>query len=115
MLAVIIEADPDGAASTASLEVLAIAQALQEPVALVAGPDVERITAELASFALTEIVAFEAPQLHQGNSPALVSALTSWIRDAQPDLVLAPHSYAARDYLPRLAARLDQPLVTDCL
>jgi electron transfer flavoprotein alpha subunit len=69
---------------------------------------------DLAAFDLDEIVALEHADLQPGASLALVAALAAWAGDAKPDLLLAPHSYTARDYMPRLASRLQRPLVTDC-
>jgi electron transfer flavoprotein alpha subunit len=115
MVAVVIEADAQGGVSTPSIEVVGVAQELGASVtAVVCGPAVGSLLRELASFDLTEIVALEHAQLEPGATLALVSALTSWTRDAEPSLLLAPHSYSARDYMPRLASRLERPLATDC-
>jgi electron transfer flavoprotein alpha subunit len=116
MTAVIVETDRQGAVSVPSIESLAIAQELGGPVtALVTGAETARAATALAAFDLSDIVAVDDPPIEPGASTTLVSTLAAWIDAAQPELVIAPHSYSARDYLPRLAARLDRPLITDCL
>ena len=42
-----------------------------------------------------------------------VAALRQAIESEQPDLVLFPHTYQVRDWVPRLAAALDAPFVSD--
>ncbi|MCB9688767.1 MAG: electron transfer flavoprotein subunit alpha/FixB family protein [Alphaproteobacteria bacterium] len=45
---------------------------------------------------------------------AMTDALAAAIAQAQPDVVLAPASYAGKDAIPRLAARLDTGMATEC-
>ncbi len=43
------------------------------------------------------------------------AAIAALITAEQPLLVMAAHTYQARDVMPRVAARLDRALVTDCV
>ena len=40
-------------------------------------------------------------------------ALQAAISELGPELVALPHTYQTRDFAPKLAARLDRPLITD--
>ena len=44
-----------------------------------------------------------------------VLALAQLVGAEQPERVFLPHTYQTRDFAPALAARLGQPLVTDCV
>ena len=46
---------------------------------------------------------------------ATTDALAAIIREAQPDFVLAPASFSGREVLPRLAARFDGEMASDCM
>ncbi|MCO4746469.1 MAG: electron transfer flavoprotein subunit alpha/FixB family protein [Proteobacteria bacterium] len=48
------------------------------------------------------------------NTGAITDALAAIIREAKPDVVLAPASYAGRDAIPRIAARFDTAMASDC-
>ncbi len=42
-------------------------------------------------------------------------ALEQLIRKVQPDVVIFPHTYQARDFAPKVAARFGKPLVSDVI
>jgi electron transfer flavoprotein alpha subunit len=48
------------------------------------------------------------------NNGAMADALAAIIREANPTILLAPASYAAGDVLPRLAARFDTEMGSEC-
>jgi len=48
------------------------------------------------------------------NGAAVTDALAAIIRQVDPDIVLAPASYVARDTFPRLTARFDGAMASDC-
>jgi len=43
------------------------------------------------------------------------SALEKIINDKKPDIIAFAHTYQARDWVPRLSARLDIPFISDCI
>jgi electron transfer flavoprotein alpha subunit len=90
MILVIAEAR-NGTLSPASLEAVAAAQTLGQPIKIVGPPDV--------------------PYTADGYTAAIVAV----VQAEQPELVFAAHTYQARDVMPRVAARLDRPLITDCI
>jgi electron transfer flavoprotein alpha subunit len=46
---------------------------------------------------------------------ATIDAIAAIVRAADPDIVLAPASYEGRDAMPRLAARFDTALASECI
>jgi electron transfer flavoprotein alpha subunit len=81
----------DGGVNPASWEAVAAAQAFGQPIKIVGPPD-GLYTADGYTAAIAAVVQAE-----------------------QPELVFAAHTYQARDVMPRVAARLDRPLITDCV
>jgi len=43
------------------------------------------------------------------------SALEKIINDKKPDIIVFPHTYQVRDWVPRLSARLNIPFISDCI
>lgn len=108
----------NGVLGRVSWEVLVAAQRLAEarPIkAVVLGREVEAVARELAAAEVAEVVALEADALEPYTADAFVAALAPLIQTEAPGVVLFPHTYQARDFVPRLAARLDRALATDCV
>ncbi len=111
---VIAEATGDSL-NRASWEAVAAAQQLDGPITIVvAGASVPSAAAELAAADVTEVVRLEHAALEAYTADGLVAALAAYIPAAGASLVVLPHTYRTRDFAPRLAARLDRALVTDC-
>jgi electron transfer flavoprotein alpha subunit len=115
-MTIVIAEQRDGKVNRASWETIAAAQRLARgPVTIVvAGAGVSAAAAELAAADVAEVVALESPALASYTPDAHTLALAAWIGQAAPDYVLLPHTYQTRDLAPKLAARLDRALVTDC-
>lgn len=106
----------DGVLNRASWEAIAAAQTLGGSVTVVIpGGRVESIAGTLAASEVAEVVALEHDALKAYTPDGFVQALAPFITDAAPDLVVAAHTYQARDFVPALAARLDRALVTDAI
>jgi electron transfer flavoprotein alpha subunit len=115
MILVIAE-ESAGRVNRASMEVIAAAQHLGGLITVV----MPSAVAATAAAALTSTdVAHVVALAHAGLAPytpdAFVVALAPFITAQAPSIVLMPHTYQTRDYAPRLAARLNRPLVTDCV
>ena len=109
----------DGTLNRASWEAIAGAQALAGDVgtvkvALVGGPQVEALIATLAVADVAEVVGLTHEALAAYTPDGFVPALASFITAEAPSHVVFAHTYQTRDYAPRLAARLDRAIVTDC-
>jgi len=112
---VIAEATDDGL-NPASWEAVAAAQQLGAPVTiLVAGASVSGAAAELAGAEVTEVVRLEHAALATYTADGLVQTFAAYLSAAGATHVVLPHTYRTRDFAPRLAARLDRPLIADCI
>ena len=97
-----------------SFETLAAAQQLDSPVsAAVLGRDVGALASELASKRLEKVYAVEHELLENYTPDAYTAALRQLIVQAKPDLVVLPHTYQVRDFLPKLSTSLDRVAVSD--
>jgi electron transfer flavoprotein alpha subunit len=103
-------------ASRASLEALAAAQAMRAPITVVVlGDGAEAAAHDLAAAdGVVDVVVLDHERLHAYTADAWITALAAFLRDVAPSHVVFAHTYQTRDYVPRLAARLDRALVTDC-
>jgi len=106
----------EGRLNRATWEALAAAQGLNAPVKIVIpGSDVDAVAQELAAAAVEEVIALEHGALGSYTPEAMVEALASLIAAESPSHVVLAHTYRTRDFAPKLAARLDRALVTDCV
>jgi electron transfer flavoprotein alpha subunit len=91
-----------------------IAQALQVSVdAAVLGANAQEMAGEAAKYDLAKIYSVEHPLLAEYTSDGFTGAAEQVIRSAEPSVILFPHSYRARDFAPKLAARFGTFLVSD--
>ncbi len=121
MILVIAE-QRDGALNRASWESIAAAQQLASHTAqplevAVLGNQAaaSAVASDLAGAAVTEVLAVTHDLLATYTADGYTKALADLIAAEQPAMVLLPHTYQTRDFAPRLAARLDRALVTDCI
>jgi electron transfer flavoprotein alpha subunit len=109
----------DGKLNRASWEALAAAQRVSAkagnaPVKVaVLGHNLGQASSELAGGAVTEVLAVESPALEPYTADGFVAALAQVVGAQAPAYVVFPHTYLARDFVPKLAARLDCPLIAD--
>ncbi len=100
----------------ATWEIVVAAQQIAQPIKLVVlGAEVPTVVKELSGVDIDEILIVEHEELAAYTSDGFVEALQQVIQQQQPDLVLLPHTYQTRDFAPRLAARLDRTIITDCV
>jgi electron transfer flavoprotein alpha subunit len=113
MILVIAE-QKDGKLNRATLETIAAAQQLSQPITIaVAGQNVGAVAGELANYG--EVIAVDDAALASYTPDAFVQALQRVIEQVSPSLVLLPHTYQTRDFSPMLATRLDRALITDVI
>jgi len=101
-----------------SWETLAAAQQfgaeLGQPVsAAVIGGDVSALAGELAGKQLERAYAVEHELLKDYTPDGYAAALQQLITVAKPRVVLFPHTYQVRDFVPKLATSLDRVMVSD--
>ncbi len=115
-MVLVVAEQKDGALNRASWEAVAAAQQIGGPVKIVVpGASVGAVAGELAAADVAEVIALEGAALGTYTPDAYVAALATVIAAESPALVVLPHTYQTRDFAPRLAARLDRALATDCI
>ncbi len=103
-----------------SFETLAAAEQLSRELnttasAAVLGQGISALAAELASKQLDKVYAVEHDLLKNYSPEAYTAALSQLIAQAKPAIVLFPHTYQVRDFLPKLATALDRVAVSDVI
>jgi len=101
-----------------SFETLSAAQQLAKELgtsasAALLGQGMEALAAELTSKQLEKVYAVDHDLLQDYTPDAYTAALRQLIQQAQPSLVLFPHTYQVRDFLPKLATSLGKVAVSD--
>ena len=110
----------DGRLRRPSLEAVSearrLASSLQGPVtALLVGPGVEGLAAELAAHGADKVHVFDDPALGAYATEPYARALAQVVTEAKPSAVLVPATAMGKDLAPRAAARLGAGLVSDCV
>jgi electron transfer flavoprotein alpha subunit len=106
----------DGKLNRATLETIAAAQSAGGPIKVaVLGSGVDTVAAELAAADVAEVITVDDAALKDYTADGFVLALQALIEAEQPERVFLPHTYQTRDFAPALAARINRPLVTDCV
>jgi electron transfer flavoprotein alpha subunit len=101
-----------------SFETLAAAQQIAGELggtasAAVLGQNIGALADELATKRLDKVYAFEHELLKDYTADVYTGVLEAHIDVFKPAIVLFPHTYQVRDFLPKLATRLDRVAVTD--
>jgi electron transfer flavoprotein alpha subunit len=83
--------------------------------AAVAGSNIAALAAEVSGKKIAKVYAVDSPELEPYTPDAFASALKQFITTTQPKLVLMPHTYQVRDFIPKLATALGRTAITDCI
>jgi electron transfer flavoprotein alpha subunit len=93
-----------------------IANAMGQPAsAAVLGSAVDSLTTELAGKQLENVYAVDHDLLQSYTPDAYALALRQLIDRVKPTLILFPHTYQVRDFLPKLATALQRVAVSDVI
>ena len=116
----IIAEQRDGTLNRASWEPIVAAQqgAAGTPITVVVPGNAAQATAvanELAGATVAGVILVAHDLLATYTADGYTKALAELIGTEQPAMVWLPHTYQTRDFAPRLAARLDRAIVTDCI
>ena len=108
-----------GVLNKTSFEAVAAAQQLgaslgQTVSAVVLGTDAS-LAGEVAAYKLDKVVSVENPKLSAYTPDGYADAMERAVRALDPQFVLLPHTYLVRDFAPKLAARFDKDLISDCV
>ncbi|MBZ5652227.1 MAG: electron transfer flavoprotein subunit alpha/FixB family protein [Acidobacteriia bacterium] len=110
----------EGKLNRVSWETLTAGQALAAETgwtleAAVAGSGVTNFANEIAGKKVARVYAIESPKLEPYTPDAFAVALKQFIASNQPRLVLMPHTYQVRDFVPKLATAMARTAISDCI
>jgi electron transfer flavoprotein alpha subunit len=83
--------------------------------AAVVGSGVSSIASEVASKKVAKVYDVESPKLEPYTPDAFATGLKEFLRSKQPKLVLMPHTYQVRDFVPKLATAMGRTVISDCI
>lgn len=81
----------------------------------VAGSGVRTIADEVAVKKCARVYDLESPALNPYTPDAFSAALNQFLASKQPRLVLMPHTYQVRDFVPKLATAMNRTVISDCI
>jgi electron transfer flavoprotein alpha subunit len=110
----------EGKLNRVSWETLTAGQALASETgwsleAAVVGSGVSAIASEVAAKKVAKVYAVESPRLEPYTPDAFAAGLKQFIEQKQPKLVLMPHTYQVRDFVPKLATAMGRTAISDCI
>src|ERR1700730_14429625 len=110
----------EGKLNRVSWETLTAGQALAAETgwtleAAVAGSGGASLANEVAGKKVAKVYALESPKLEPYTPDAFAAALKQFIASRQPKLVLMPHTYQVRDFVPKLATAMERAAISDCV
>ena len=112
----VIAEQKDGVLNRASWEAVAGAQQLGGPITVVVpGAGASAAVSDLATAESAGVISLEHASLAEYTADGYVQALAALIQAEKPAHVVFAHTYQTRDYAPRLAAKLDCSIATDCI
>src|SRR5450755_4672546 len=83
--------------------------------AAVVGGNAASFAAEIAAKKVAKVYAIESPKLEPYTPDAFAAALKQFLSSKQPKLVLMPHTYQVRDFVPKLATAMGRTVISDCI
>lgn len=107
-----------GTLNKTSLEAIAAAQKLAADTGAKASAVVlgaPSLAADIAQYDLEKVISAENEKLNDYTPDAYADGLEKVIRATNPAYVIMSHTYLARDFAPKVAARFDKGLIGDCI
>jgi electron transfer flavoprotein alpha subunit len=110
----------EGKLNRASWETLKAGQSLAAETAwpleaAVVGSGVAAIASEFASKKVSKVYAVESASLNPYTPDAFSFALKQFLSEKNPKVVLMPHTYQVRDFIPQLATSMQRTVISDCI
>ena len=107
-----------GTLNKTSLEAIAAAQKLAADTGAKASAVVlgaPSLAAEIAPYDLEKVISAENEKLNDYTPDAYADGLEKVIRATNPAYIIMSHTYLARDFAPKVAARFGKGLIGDCI
>src|SRR4029453_12633570 len=110
----------EGKLNRVSLETLTAGQTIAAETgwvldAAVVGGSVTAIASEVAGKKVAKVYAVENTKLEPYTPDGFAAALKQFITTRQPKLVLMPHTYQVRDFVPKLATAMGRTVISDAV
>ena len=110
----------EGKLNRVSLETLTAGQAIAAETgwtmeAAVVGGSVAALAGEVAGKKVAKVYAIENSRLEPYTPDGFAVALQQFISGKQPTLVLMPHTYQVRDFVPKLATAMHRTVISDAV
>ena len=110
----------EGKLNRVSWETIAAGQAIAAQTgwaleAAVAGSGISAIAGEVSAKKLAKVYALESAQLEPYTPDAFAHALKQFLEKHPAKLVLMPHTYQVRDFVPKLATALGSTAISDVI
>ncbi|HEY7097349.1 MAG TPA: electron transfer flavoprotein subunit alpha/FixB family protein [Terriglobales bacterium] len=110
----------EGKLNRASWETITAGQSLAAETgwileAAVVGSGVSQFAAELAGKKVSKVYAIESAKLEPYTPDAFVAGLKQFLSSHPVKLVLMPHTYQVRDFVPKLATSMGRTAISDCI
>jgi electron transfer flavoprotein alpha subunit len=110
----------EGKLNRVSWETLVAGQAIAAETgrpleAAVVGSYIASIAGEVAARKVSKVYALDHAKLEPYTPDAFVAALKQFLAARQPKLVLMPHTYQVRDFVPKLATALGRSAISDAI
>jgi electron transfer flavoprotein alpha subunit len=83
--------------------------------AAVIGSGVSAIANEIAAKKVSKVYDLESSVLNPYTPDAFSAGLKQFLTSRQPKLVLMPHTYQVRDFIPQLATAMERTVISDCI
>lgn len=114
-----VETDEDGNVKNVALELLGAGKALAEKTggklsAVVIGNDTESAAKATGTCGADCVYVVEGPEYADYSNDAYTAALCHLVEKYRPNVVIAGATLQGRDLMPRVAARLETGLASDC-
>jgi electron transfer flavoprotein alpha subunit len=116
----VIAEQREGKLNRVSWETLAAGQALAAETgwtleAALAGAEVASVANEIAAKKVAKVYDVEAAALNPYTPDAFAAGLKQFLEGKKPRLVLMPHTYQVRDFVPKLATAMGRTVISDCI
>ena len=83
--------------------------------AAVFGSGIASVAGEVAAKKVAKVYAVESPKLEPYTPDAFAAGLKQFLSAKQPRLVLMPHTYQVRDFIPKLVTAMGRTVISDCI
>ena len=116
----VIAEQREGKLNRVSWETLAAGQAIVSETgwtleAAVVGDGIGSIANEIAGKKVAKVYDVESPALKPYTPDAFSAGLKQFLTSKQPKLILLPHTYQVRDFIPKLATTMGRTVISDCI